>query len=549
MRLRGPGHRSVARWGTGVLASALVATFVVLAGPPAEHTARVAPSAGTTYLCAGYAPCIKAGYSDSGYGAVNGKMYWNMYSGHNCTNYVAYRMIKAGGPATRPWSGGGNASEWGKFLSSMTDQVPNVGAVAWWGRYSNGSGSAGHVAYVERVVSATEIIISEDSWGGTFHWRSITKSSGRWPTGFIHIVDKKVGATARPVVSGTPKVGVALKTTAGSWSGSPTGYAYQWLADGAAISGATATSYTPTAAVLGKKISVRVTASKKGATSGVQDSVATAAVAEGAFAQRAAPVVTGTLLLDNVVTATAGTWAPSPSTTVWRWFANGVRIPDNTTPRLPLTAALVGKRISVKVVAKQAGYANMVSPGYDVGQVLAGVIQPTTPAAVAGRPALGQVLTVTPATLTPTGTTVGYQWVRDGVPIPGATGTTYRLTAADVGRRVTAEMTATRPQYLPFHVMLPASTPVTSPAIFRLKTRSERGRAIVRVRVLAAGVSPVPGQVLIKVGRWSQTVKLDTKGVARVVVALPKGAKAVRVRYLGSTVVPAARTTGSVTVR
>ena len=48
-------------------------------------------------------------------------------------------------------------SEWGKYMARITDQVPNVGAVAWWGRYSNGSGSAGHVAYVEKVVSPTEI--------------------------------------------------------------------------------------------------------------------------------------------------------------------------------------------------------------------------------------------------------------------------------------------------------------------------------------------------------------------------------------------------------
>ena len=540
----------MARWGTGVLASALVATFVVLAGPPAEHTARVAPSAGTTYLCTGYAGCNKAGYSDAGYGAVNGKMYWNMYAGHNCTNYVAYRMIKAGGPATRPWSGGGNASEWGKYLSKMTDQVPNVGAVAWWGRYSNGSGSAGHVAYVERVVSATEIVISEDSWGGTFHWRSITKSSGRWPTGFIHIVDKAIASTAAPVVSGKPQVGVALKATNGSWSGGPTGYAYQWLADGAAISGATAATFTPAAAQVGKRISVRVTASKKGATSAARVSAATAAVAKGTFAQRAAPVVTGALLLDDVITATAGVWTPTPSTSVWRWFADGVRIPDNTTNKLPLTPALVGKRISVKVVAKQAGYANMVSPGYTIGQVLAGVIEPTKAGSVVGTPKYGQVLSVVPPTLSPGGTTVAYQWVRDGVPIAGATGTTYRLTAADVGHRVSAEVTATRPQYLPYQATLATpATRVTAPATLRLTTRSDRGRAIVRVRVVAPGVASVPGKALIKVGRWSRTVKLDERGVARVAVRLPKGVKAVRVRYLGSSLVTAARVTGSVRVR
>lgn len=543
MRTRG----IAVRWGTTVVASALLATLVVLA-PARDHVGPLVRSAGTTYLCSGYAACNKAGYSDAGYGAVNGKMYWNMYAGHNCTNYIAFRMIKAGMSATRPWVGNGNASEWGKHMASITDQVPNVGAVAWWGRYSNGSGSAGHVAYVEKVVSATEIVVSEDSWGGTFHWRTITKSSGRWPTGFIHFVDKRIGGTARPVVTGTPRVGVQLKASAGSWSGGPTKYAYQWLADGAAIGGATAATYTPAAATVGKRLSVRVTASKSGSTSATQDSATTGAVAEGVFSLTRAPSVTGTFLIDDVLVADKGAWAPAPGTTVWRWFADGVRVPDNTTARLPLTTALVGKKISLKIVAKQTGYANLVSPAYDLGTVLAGVLEMPTPAVVEGEPGLGKVLTVKPGVVTPSGAAVTYQWLRDGVPIAGATSTTYRIAAADVGTRMSVQVNAVRNQYLPFTTVLAATPRVTSPAAIKLVTKPKQGRAVARVKVTAAGKAPVKGKVLIKIGRWSRTVRL-VDGVAKVVVALPPGAKAVRVRYLGSPVVPPARTSGTVRVR
>ena len=65
------------------------------------------------YLCTGYTACKNAGYPNAGYAANNHRMYWRMYSGHNCTNYVAYRMVKAGMPNVRPWSGGGNATNWG----------------------------------------------------------------------------------------------------------------------------------------------------------------------------------------------------------------------------------------------------------------------------------------------------------------------------------------------------------------------------------------------------------------------------------------------------
>jgi surface antigen len=84
------------------------------------------------YLCTGYTACKNAGYPSAGYAANNHKMYWRMYSGHNCTNYVAYRMVKAGMPNVRPWSGSGNATNWGVAMRNITDQQPRVGAVAWW---------------------------------------------------------------------------------------------------------------------------------------------------------------------------------------------------------------------------------------------------------------------------------------------------------------------------------------------------------------------------------------------------------------------------------
>src|SRR5687767_3844799 len=138
MRLGRPVWRGL----SALLTSTLLATLLVVAAvqqqPAPAQPGATAPAAVNTYLCSGYEGCRQAGYSDAGYGAVSGRMYWRMYSGHNCTNYAAYRVIKAGGPAERPWSGGGNASEWGLQMRNITDQRPSVGAIAWWGRYSNG---------------------------------------------------------------------------------------------------------------------------------------------------------------------------------------------------------------------------------------------------------------------------------------------------------------------------------------------------------------------------------------------------------------------------
>ena len=43
--------------------------------------------------------------------------------------------------------------------------------------------------------------------------------------------------------------------------------------------------------------------------------------------------------------------------------------------------------------------------------------------------------------------TLGYQWLRNGVAISGATGSTYKLTATDKGKRITVRVTGTKTGY------------------------------------------------------------------------------------------------------
>ena len=68
---------------------------------------------------------------------------------------------------------------------------------------------------------------------------------------------------AVPVISGSATVTSRLTAVPGNWT-SGTTFRYQWLANGAAISGATAATLSVSAGLVGKRISVRVTGSKAG---------------------------------------------------------------------------------------------------------------------------------------------------------------------------------------------------------------------------------------------------------------------------------------------
>lgn len=542
-------------YGCALLSSALLATLLVVAGiaqqpPDRAETARTRPAAmGSSYLCTGYAGCRDAGYSDAGYGSRSGRMYWRMYSGHNCTNYAAYRMIKAGMSEERPWDGSGMAYNWGHAMSRITDRRPAVGAIAWWDRYEGGIGSSGHVAYVEKVVSADEIIISEDSWSGDFHWRRITRDSGRWPSGFIHFVDKAMTNEAVPTVFGTPQVGAQLRASTGSWKPSAETFQYQWLADGVEIAGATQETFTPTAAQRGTRLRVSVTARKPDFDPTTVRSAATARVAAGQFDVEQPTTIEGEAMVDETLRAVPATWSPAPETTVYRWLVDGEILEGADGPRLTLTKAMLGKSIQATTAARRDGYKNAPVRSAPAGPVVVGAIELDQEYAVSGSARVGEELSLAPGAYRPTDAVPTYQWLRDGVPIAGATGTTYEITGADLGARLRAQVTLTRRNYATRSLRVGPEGVVTTRATAEVDAVGRPRRAVVQVRVTAPGVEAVAGEVTITVARETRTVQL-VGGRARVVVDdLEPGRRTVWVRYEGTATIQGARAQTSVRVQ
>lgn len=510
------------------------ALSLLLLGGLSVTAGAVPASATITTLCKGYTGCAKAGMSNSGYAASAKTMWWRMYSGHNCTNYAAYRMIRAGLPNSRPWTGSGNATYWGSKMSSITNATPRVGSVAWWRAGVKPAGSAGHVAYVERVVSANEIIVSQDSWNGDFSWTRILRSGTGWPSGFIHFKDVPLLNTKAPAITGAAKVGSTLTASAGTWSQTGTTLAYQWLQNGVAIAGATRSTLTPVLAHQGKRLSVRVTAAKLGFPTTAVVSASTAAVLPGVITNTIKPAVSGDAQVGSTLSVTSGSWNPAPDQVRYQWQAGGAPIAGATQPTYTVDPERAGAALSVAVTAVKAGYPPVTTTSALSEPVAPGTMTLRAQPTVAGGSRLGATISLVLPDV-PAQSRVAVQWMRGYRPVAGATARSYRLTAADAGSRMQARVTVTRPGYRTLTTRTTWSSVIRATPVIRVTSVAGTRRLAIYAAVGAVGVRPVPGVVQVRSrGRLLGVLPL-TNGIGRGTLAAPRGNRVFRFRYVTTT--------------
>jgi bacillolysin len=160
-----------------------------------------------------------------------------------------------------------------------------------------------------------------------------------------------------PVTSGTARVGQKLTATTGTWSASRLTYKYQWLRNGVAISGATSSARTLTSSDLGKKVSVRVTATgAAGTTPGVATSAAKTIALGYAPRNTVRPKVTGQRRVGRLLTASSGSWSPSATSYRYRWYRGTTKIAGATHRTYRLVRADKWRTIRVVVTARRTGH-------------------------------------------------------------------------------------------------------------------------------------------------------------------------------------------------
>ena len=150
----------------------------------------------------------------------------------------------------------------------------------------------------------------------------------------------------------------------------------------------------------------------------------------------------------EVLTCNAGTWEEGEPTFSYQWLRNGVLIASATESTYTTTAADEGKVVQCLVTGTNAGGATvaasaravMVPPAPSTAPPSSANEENTGAAAIVEveegkEPQVGNTLICSPRSEAWAGEPAfSYQWLRDGVPIAGATASSYMLTAADEGK-------------------------------------------------------------------------------------------------------------------
>jgi hypothetical protein len=334
----------------------------------------------------------------------------------------------------------------------------------------------------------------------------------------------------------------------GGWDVPDATFTYQWLHDGEEIPGATGATYLVPFEWLGDTMSAVVVAWNHGAAS---DPVATpeVTVGPGSIPFDEIPSITGEAKVGATLTLDPGSWHHEGVTTRYQWYVDYEEVPGETGLTYHVRADDVGKDVSAMVELTKPDYlpAWGFASGVTVGK---GDLTSTAAPAITGTPQVGRTLKVRPGTWSSgDGVTLSYQWTAGGAPIPGATGTTYKVPAGAVGKRIAVVETASGVAYNDAAPQASTSV-VAKKATSKIRlglTSPARGKVKVAVTVKAA--IKATGTAKVKIGRVVHRVKLRGGKGSTTFVKLRKGRKKVTATYAGTRAIAASRATATVRVK
>lgn len=215
----------------------------------------------------------------------------------------------------------------------------------------------------------------------------------------------------------------------------------------------------------------------------------------------------GTYRPFETVQAVAGGFTPAANGLRYQWFVNGAPIPDAESATFDIPVSLAGFALSVQVTGYAAGRAPsapVMSAPVTVAPAIFYVATGTANRPViSGKAKTGQVLTASALTWvgddgrTPAGLASTFQWFRGNKTIKGATGSTYRLKAADLRKFVYVRNNAAAPGF-----EAGRATSLATARVKKGKLPSAKPRIKFKGKKAKAG-----SRLKVKTGSWVSKVK------------------------------------------
>jgi hypothetical protein len=385
------------------------------------------------------------------------------------------RGAASAGPAVTAQPFAVGAAVVGQRLTAEPGTWAGAGTIAFHYQWSRCDVDAAHCSSIHGATGRSYKVVPADA-GHTLALTVGATDTGGTTNAYAGVLGPVAAAssplveTVQPTATGAVAGGTTVQVDGGTWSAKADSLAYGWLrcnANGrlcAAIAGASAQTYTVTAADTGHVLVALVTATAAGkqvaaVSTPVRPPQATTTTTAptttgptGGPKNGARPTVAGSPVQGIKLVATAGSWAGSGTISyAYQWYrcdtegAHCGSIHGATAATYTLVASDLAHTIGLTVNAtdstgKASAYASLVGPVAASSAPLFATVQP----AASGTATPGKAVTISTGTWSQTPSSYEYVWQRCNAngrlcaAIAGATSATYTVTTADRGHQLLA---------------------------------------------------------------------------------------------------------------